>query len=1038
MTGSKIYPPGTNIRLVSDPGRLGVLTGKHREQAGIRKYQVAFPEGKSFQPEYELQIIEEDNSDWDELIRSGKFGRIRDLRRSLTHIHLSGRLANLVYSMDATNTDFYAYQYKPVLSFLESPSNGLLIADEVGLGKTIEAGLIWTELRARYDARQLLVVCPAMLRNKWAAELRNRFGVDAEIKSAAELLELFKNGKFKVPDGKGIVCSYQGILPPKGWDEEDDKPISPRKALARFFDEQAEDAPLIDLVIFDEAHYMRNPSSQTSKLGLMLRDVSEHVVLLSATPINLKSDDLFHLLNLVDPDSFDVKEVFPQVLSANEPLQKVRELCLNLKASEGEITSMLEEAAEHPLLHNSHQLKALIEEGVDENTVKSRPKRIKLANKIERINLLRNAVNRTRKAEVTEWRVIREPIKKFIDLDHNGPEWNFYQSVTNTIRQYAYSKDISDGFLLAGPQRQVSSCMYAAALSWQTKIDNYNEQLYEDFGHDTDSKYEISPLLEIISNEVMPGINLEELRRHDSKYDTFKRTVLNYLKTKPHEKVIVFSFFRNTLHYLQDRLAEDGISAMVLMGGMKETKQELIERFRDDAIIRVLLSSEVASEGVDLQFSKVLVNYDLPWNPMKVEQRIGRIDRLGQKADKISIINLLYSSTIDHKIHERLYERLNIFEKALGGMEAILGEQISDLTSDLLSKPLTEQQENDRIEQTAMAVERIRQDQDELEQNASHLIAHGGYILDEVNAAHQFKKRITEYDLVAYTKDYLDKYCQGFEFIQLSNDELRFDIRLPTSVAPKLSEFINSKKLYGQTSMARGNKVSCIFANRVRDPKSRLETVSQFHPLIRFISQDLRERDEAFYPVIAIQVNSTNENIPGIYAFYVSRWEFSGIKNEEELPVRAFDIAREEILGSEESWSLLNHARVNGRDWLSVSNECDVELVADGVSRSEAQLDIDYQKEKTQRENENQDRVELQIQSAQNHCDRLLRSQNELLERHQRNSNPIGIRLTEGKIDKIKERFEYRVAELKQKSTLSTSQHEVCCGVVNVILEGDE
>ena len=114
-----------------------------------------------------------------DLLERGRFGRISDLRRNLTFIQLSGRLANVVYSMDATNTDFLAYQYKPVLNFLDSPSNGILIADEVGLGKTIEAGLIWTELRARDDAcRRLVVVCPAMLRDKWSLELEGKFGID--------------------------------------------------------------------------------------------------------------------------------------------------------------------------------------------------------------------------------------------------------------------------------------------------------------------------------------------------------------------------------------------------------------------------------------------------------------------------------------------------------------------------------------------------------------------------------------------------------------------------------------------------------------------------------------------------------------------------------------------------------------------------------------------------------------------------------------------------------------------------------------------
>ncbi len=136
---------GQRVRLKSDPGRVGVLTGRFRELGKkTLQYQIMFPEGSSYQPEYEIEVIDSESDDPFVLLEKGRFGRVSELRRNLSHIQLSGRLANMVYSMDTTNTDFYAYQYKPVLSFLESPSNGLLIAGEVGLGKTIEAGLIWT------------------------------------------------------------------------------------------------------------------------------------------------------------------------------------------------------------------------------------------------------------------------------------------------------------------------------------------------------------------------------------------------------------------------------------------------------------------------------------------------------------------------------------------------------------------------------------------------------------------------------------------------------------------------------------------------------------------------------------------------------------------------------------------------------------------------------------------------------------------------------------------------------------------------------
>ena len=115
------------------------------------------------------------------------------------------------------------------------------------------------------------------------------------------------------------------------------------------------------------------------------------------------------------------------------------------------------------------------------------------------------------------------------------------------------------------------------------------------------------------------------------------------------------------------------------MGAMGNQKDEIIEQFRDAGGPSVLLSSEVGSEGIDLQFCRFVVNYDLPWNPMRVEQRIGRLDRLGQKAERISIINLAVTNTVEDRILMRIYERINVFRESIGDLEEILGETTEQL-----------------------------------------------------------------------------------------------------------------------------------------------------------------------------------------------------------------------------------------------------------------------------------------------------------------------------------------------------------------------
>lgn len=1028
-----VLEKGTQVRLRNDPGRQGVITGKVREQAGTRKYQVMFPEGKSYQPEYELEVIEDDDSDPYELLSAGRFGRAADLRRNLSHIQLSGRLANLVYSMDATNTEFLAYQFKPVLSFLESPSSGLLIADEVGLGKTIEAGLIWTELRARFDARRLVVLCPAMLREKWREELRERFSVDATISNAEEFLGALKRGKHEVPDGQGLVCSVQGLRPPRRYWDEEATAGGARRALARFLDEHADGEPLIDLLIIDEAHYLRNPESQNAKLGQLLRGVSASVVLLSATPINLRDDDLFHLLNLVDPDSFDVKQVFPQVLAANEPLQRARSLALNMQATREQVWDALRDAQAHPLLRDSRQLRELISGESFLSNPADRAGRVQLANRIERINLLRHAVNRTRKVEVTEWRVVREPFTQFVELDPEGAERALYDEVTAAVRQYALRADISEGFLLATPQRQLSSCMYAAVRAWRDRSDIDPQQAYEDLGVESGGEGDVSPLIDHLCRHVLPKVDAATLRAQDSKYKKFRAILGEYLAGHPDEKVIVFSYFRGTLRYLHERLSEDGIESQVLLGGMRDSKHEIIKRFRDHDRQRVLLSSEVASEGVDLQFSRLLINYDLPWNPMKVEQRIGRIDRIGQKADKISIWNLCYADTIDHRIYDRLFMRLGIFERALGGMDAILGEKIAELTGQLLRDQLTPEQERARIDSAALALERIRADQEDLENQASHLIAHSGYIMEQVHAAHEFRKRITEGDLLAYVKDYLDRFAQGHQFKQIKKDELIFAIKLPPALAASLDDFIRRKKLFGQTRLAAGTEVECLFLNKVRRPGERMELISQFHPLVRFISEDLHARNEGAYPLVALTLDHQQAGVQkGVYAFVVNRWSFVGIRTEEEIRARVVRLDDQTLLEPDESWDLINRARLEGADWLSVGAQVATGLLENMIDLCDGQLRRDFEEAKRHRENENDDRVQFQIQSAERHRDRQLLSRQRALEEHKLKGQTRGVMLMQGQINKVKERFDIQVAKLRRQAALEGSPHDVCMGALLV------
>ena len=1029
--------PGLPVRIKADPRRRGVVMDKTRKRAQRRYWQVMFPEGPDFVLESQLELISDRLEDPIELLEHGKFGRARDLREILTYTRLNGRLANLIYSMETTNTDFYAYQFKPVVNFLASPGNGIVIADEVGLGKTIEAGLIWTELRSREDARRLLVLCPAMLQQKWREELLNRFGIDAEITDAAGVMQRFSEFHSGSRRDYALIGSMQGLRPRKKWDT--DPSISGAASeLARYLRECEYDEPLLDLLIVDEAHYLRNPETSTSDIGRLLRNVSTHVVLLSATPIHLRSRDLYQLLNLVDEDTFNQPDVFDFILEANEPLVTAREMVLGGRESAADVVDALASARSHPLLNSNRQLASLLDAPPTDKELNEEEYRSELANKLEKINLLGRVVTRTRKREVEEWRVLREAVPEEIEL--TPAEREFYESVTGLVREYCEQREAHEGFLLVTPQRQMASSMPAALREWITRASVDAHAMYEDLGADDSPALEhLGPLVGEITHRVYELGDYDELKKSDSKYARFSRMLKRYLTEFPKEKVVLFAYFRATLHYLYERLTDDGIRSITLTGGTGIDKHEIIGQFRDAKGPSVLLSSEVASEGVDLQFARVIVNYDLPWNPMKVEQRIGRIDRLGQKAPKITIWNLFYSDTIDSRIYNRLYMRLGLFERTLGGLEAVLGEKIRGLTMELLRGRITPAQEEERIEQAAMALANYRLQEEELEQEAGNLIAHGDYILNQVRAMRELNRWITGEDLWVYVRDFFTREYKGSDFKQITADDPVFDIKLSADARFELDQFLRSEKLLHQTALSGGNPqgVRCEFRNRPRGhTRATVEYITQFHPLIRFVSWCLRGRDTHHYhPTVSVVVaREVLPSIPcGVYGFTVHRWSVRGLRSVERLNFEVKSLnGTGTFLNDDDAEQVVTTAARNGSDWLEAKTEIRLSHATDVVSDCIDQAESRFRDYVNEARFENEDRADVRKRSLERHWNRQRSQQEEIIARHRARKRVRLLPAVEGKLAKLNEKMEQRLREIESQRTLRSHPQEICMGLIRI------
>ena len=1025
------------VRLINDPTKVGVLTGREKMQGPRKMLQVQFADGISYRPENQLELINEIRLSPLDMLETERLARPIDLRRTLTHVKLAGRLADVIYSMEATNTDYYAYQFKPVVKILESPSNGILIADEVGLGKTIEAGLIWTELRSRFDMRRLVVLCPAALREKWQMELSDKMGVSAEICDAKGTLKKLKDDHLH-DRGFAIIASIQGLRPTKGWENDPDIKTSSAE-LARFLSEMESHDRLNDLLVIDEAHHLRNQETKNNELGKLFKNVSEYNVFLTATPIHNRNDDLYALLRLLDPDTFNRMDVFKQIIEANKPLIKARDLVLGSKINYDQLKNYISEARRHSLLNTNRQLIMLEETELTTKQLNSREVRSRLAYKLETVNLLSHVVTRTRKRDVDEARVIREPFAEFVDLE--PVEERFYDLVSEVVVKYAKMRSANELFLLAQPQRQMSSSMAAALRNWQRKLVELEE--YTETGmtsEDDKSRNKLGPLVTEIVTRSMNYVDLDELIAVDSKYKRLIKILTDYFYSNPREKVIVFSTFRATLDYLAKRMKKDGITCILLKGGQRETKQEIIDAFADPTGPSVLLSSEVGGEGVDLQFSRMLVNYDLPWNPMRLEQRIGRIDRLGQKAEKVSIWNILYCNTIDSRIYEKLYEKLDLCREALGDFEAILGDEIRKLEIDLLTEKLSAEQQIARIEQTEQAFANLRLVEEQLEQDASSLVAYGDYILNHVQAARELNRWISGDDICNYVFDYLKLHYPGCELRQTMQGLPVYEILLSQTARFDLSEYIKTKKISSSLTRLTSSThpIRCRFENRIAGPASRLEeVVSQFHPLVRMISEKINNDEQQLTPAVAVRINCSAfdfEIMPGLYVLAVALWSFHGLQDTEKLAYLAAPLFEPEILIEPENAERLAAISADkGTEWLEAVNIIDLAQAYNVANDTLfCKLYEEYESVAQEMWAKNEDRADLQLQALRQHYQRQKVMLNETLIKHQMAARDSLVKATEGRIRALEMRFEQQRMKIESRRSFTHDAREIAVAIIKV------
>ncbi|WP_195245439.1 DEAD/DEAH box helicase [Clostridium celatum] len=578
-----------------------------------------------------------------------------------------------------------------------------ILADEVGLGKTIEAGLIIKELKARGLVKRILVVCPTGLVTQWNLEMKEKFDEVFHV-----ILPSDFNTIKKITETEDVYGHFNQVISPM----DSIKPLEKRAGWSEERVEKYNEERIYsiinsgwDLIIIDEAHRVAGSSSDVSryKLGNLLAASSPYILLLTATPHSGKTEPFLRLIRLLDPEAFP-----------------------NYKAIVKEQVS--------PFIIRSEKREAIDNEG----------------NKLFK--------ERITKVMEIEW-----------DYRHTLQK-ELYEVVSNYVKQ-GYNRALRDkkpyiGFLMVLMQRLVTSSTAAIKDSierridilenQQTRINNLSlENLVEG-----DFESTIDEAIEVMSYNLKQ--ELEELRKI---LEIAKQAEFQYLDAKveklidildelhsldKNKKIIIFTEFVTTQKYLKEFLKSKEYKVSILNGSMDiEERNRVLNEFKYESDI--LISTDAGGEGLNLQFANIVINYDLPWNPMKIEQRIGRVDRIGQNNDVLTF-NFIIKDTIENRVRNVLEDKLSV----------ILSETGIDKIADVLDNELAELDFTDVYIKSIKAPSNLEHNvaniENELRKQIQNANKYKELIREEKDLSNEIFNN-TDFDIDKSLRKMLEHYC---------------------------------------------------------------------------------------------------------------------------------------------------------------------------------------------------------------------------------------------------------------------------------------
>ena len=502
---------------------------------------------------------------------------------------------------------------------METNNIRYILADEVGLGKTIEAGMIIRELKSRGLVSRILVVCPTGLVTQWASEMQEKFHEKFQV-----ILPSDYDTIRRLTDNDDVYGQFDQVISPMdsikpiekhaGWSEEKVEKYNEERIYSIINSGW-------DLIIIDEAHRVAGSSGEVAryKLGNLLAQASPYLLLLSAAPHNGKTEPFLRLIRLLDADAF------PNAKSI------VRE----------QVAPFLIRTEKREAIDNNGNL-----------LFKNRITHLVTISWDERNNLQRE---------------LYEMVSSYVAKTYN-------KALRNR------KKNMCLIFLLIIMQRMVTSSTAAIRQSLERRLNVLLEQrtcvgnLREEDLDELNIEDGVEDALEAISLDM--ELEIEELKQiislakqaqfqnQDAKVEPLLNEIDAILSEDRTQKVIIFTEFVATQTYLQELLVNRGYTVTILNGGMSiDERNAAMQEFKTSTSI--FISTDAGGEGLNLQFANIIINYDLPWNPMKIEQRCGRVDRIGQQRD-VHIYNFIVGETVENRVREVLEEKLSVILKEMG------------------------------------------------------------------------------------------------------------------------------------------------------------------------------------------------------------------------------------------------------------------------------------------------------------------------------------------------------------------------------------